>query len=79
MAAEDVLNTQMIEKARTNGAFKQKLLSDPREAIREAFNVDIPAHIQLTAVEETSCRLFLVIPPNPTNIDEDSTSTDGTW
>ncbi|OXS57545.1 NHLP leader peptide family natural product precursor [Cohnella sp. CIP 111063] len=65
------LKVQIIKKAWEDPAFKSSLLSDPKEAIKAAFGVEIPAGIELKAVEETSSQYYLVIPPNPEDVSVD--------
>ncbi|MCQ6562722.1 NHLP leader peptide family RiPP precursor [Paenibacillus mendelii] len=65
MDQKQELYNQIIEKAWSDAAFKAKLLADPHAAILESFNVEIPADIQLTALEETPTKFYIVIPPNP--------------
>ncbi len=62
------LKVQIIKKAWEDPAFKSSLLSDPKEAIKAAFGIEIPAGIGLKAVEETSSQYYLVIPPNPEDV-----------
>lgn len=56
---------KIIQLAWEDTAFKERLLASPKEAIQEAFQVSLPEGMELSAVEETSSRLFLVIPTNP--------------
>ncbi|GIQ70216.1 NHLP leader peptide family natural product precursor [Xylanibacillus composti] len=65
MSKGEQLRQQIIQKAWADPAFKQLLLSDPRKALKEAFQIDVPPHIQLETLEETDSRYYLVIPPNP--------------
>jgi len=65
------LKVQIIKKAWEDPAFKSSLLSDPKEAIKAAFGVEIPAGIELKAVEETSSQYYLVIPPKPEEVGVD--------
>jgi len=62
------LKVQIIKKAWEDPAFKSSLLNDPKEAIKAAFGIEIPAGIELKAVEETSSQYYLVIPPKPEDI-----------
>ncbi|GFN32988.1 NHLP leader peptide family RiPP precursor [Paenibacillus xylaniclasticus] len=63
--AEQILKTQIIEKAWSDPVFKKQLLEDPKAAIHAAFGVEIPENIKLTVVEETANSFYLVIPPSP--------------
>lgn len=66
--ATEMLQTQVIQKAWEDVSFREKLLVDPKSAIREVLGVDIPDHIQLKTLEETPDQFYLVIPPDPANI-----------
>lgn len=65
MSAEQQLLSQIIEKAWNDPVFKQKLLSDPKAAILESFNITVPSNIELHALEETPNNFYIVIPPAP--------------
>lgn len=65
MSTEEQLRRQIIEKAWADPAFKQLLLTDARKALKEAFQIDVPEHIELQALEETDSSFYLIIPPKP--------------
>ncbi|WP_042199609.1 NHLP leader peptide family RiPP precursor [Paenibacillus camerounensis] len=65
--SEAILKNQVIQKAWEDPGFKQKLLVNPKEAIREALGIDLPDHITLKTVEEGSNEFYLVIPPSPSS------------
>ncbi|WP_172251821.1 NHLP leader peptide family RiPP precursor [Saccharibacillus deserti] len=65
---EALIKTQVIQKAWEDPAFRASLLADPKTALREAFGIELPDHIRLTAVEESANDFFLVIPPPPSAI-----------
>ncbi|MBD2861079.1 NHLP leader peptide family RiPP precursor [Paenibacillus oceani] len=80
MSSEELLKKQIIEKAWEDASFKQRLLSDPKAALREAFGVNVPDHIELKAVEESPTEFYVVIPPNPSESqDDDGAGTNGAW
>lgn len=62
--ATEVLQTQVIQKAWEDASFREKLMADPKSAIRDVLGVVIPDHIQIKTVEETSDQFYLVIPPD---------------
>ncbi|MDN4076570.1 NHLP leader peptide family RiPP precursor [Paenibacillus polymyxa] len=66
--ATEVLQTQVIQKAWEDASFREKLMADPKSAIRDVLGVVIPDHIQIKTVEETSDQFYLVIPPNPSGV-----------
>ncbi|SFF29976.1 NHLP leader peptide domain-containing protein [Paenibacillus catalpae] len=63
--SNQITRDQIIQKAWEDDVFKQQLLADPKAAIKDAFGVDIPDNIEVTAVEETPEHAYLVIPPKP--------------
>lgn len=70
----------IVEKAMTDEIYRQKLLSDPKAAIQEYFNINVPDNIELLVVEETPSRFYLVIPQFPNEDDLPySGDVSGTW
>lgn len=65
------LKVQVIKKAWEDPAFKQRLLADPKAAVKDAFGVDLPQEIQVTTVEETASHYYLVIPRIPKTLRTD--------
>lgn len=59
------LQNQIIEKAWVNEDFKKELIANPKAAIEKAFDLDIPADINVEVLEETSNHFYLVLPQNP--------------
>ncbi|MGG1519586.1 NHLP leader peptide family RiPP precursor [Paenibacillus oryzisoli] len=68
MSSNEALKAQIIQKAWEDEAFKQQLLSNPKAALKQAFNITIPDDIKVNAVEETSTEFVLVIPTNPAKV-----------
>jgi len=62
--AERAKYGKVVAKAWSDGAFKAKLLSDPRAALAEA-GVDVPAGVTVKVVEDTETTWHLVLPPPP--------------
>ncbi|MCL6601698.1 MAG: NHLP leader peptide family RiPP precursor [Paenibacillus sp.] len=74
------LTNQVIQKAWEDPSFKQRLLSDPKAALKEALGIIIPDTVSLKAVEEGSNEFYLVIPPSPSSgILKTDASTQGSW
>ncbi|OBR68022.1 hypothetical protein A7K91_18525 [Paenibacillus oryzae] len=59
------LQNQIIEKAWVDEDFKKELIANPKAAIEKAFDLDIPADINVEVLEETSNHFYLVLPQNP--------------
>lgn len=79
MSAEEILKAKIIQKAWEDDSFKKQLLSDPKTALKVAFDVEVPDNIEIKTVEETSTQFVLVIPANPADLKSDSASTLGYW
>lgn len=65
--SEAILTNQVIQKAWEDPGFKQRLLKDPKAALKEVLGIQLPEEITLKAVEEGSNEFYLVIPPNPSS------------
>lgn len=55
---------QIISKAWTDDAFRQKLLSDGAAVLKEE-GLELPEGVDLRVVENTENVLYLVLPPKP--------------
>ena len=52
----------ILLRAAQDSAFRAKLLSDPAQAVADAFGIPVPGHLSLLVMEETPDRLCLVLP-----------------
>lgn len=68
MSTEQALTGQVISKVWNDEAFKERLLTDPKAAIRDEFGIEFNDSIEVNAMTETPGKLYLVIPPNPTEL-----------
>ena len=53
----------LANRASTDPAFRAQLLKNPREAISSAIGMALPAAVEVTVLEETDRRIYLVLPP----------------
>jgi hypothetical protein len=58
---------KVIAKAWADEAFKQRLISQPSETLREE-GVDTPPDVELCVVESTDKLVYLILPPRPTDM-----------
>lgn len=80
LMSEAILRNQVIQKAWEDPSFKQRLLSDPKAALKEALGITLPESMKLKAVEEGSDELYLVIPQSPASNDKKANvRTLGSW
>ena len=57
------IETQLIEKASVDPAFRQRLLDNPKAAIADLLNVVLPPGMQITVLEQQPGQHILVLPP----------------
>ena len=53
---------RLVEKALADESFRKKLLENPKACIAEEFGVSVPESVEVTVLEETPSRIFLVLP-----------------
>ena len=53
---------ELTQRAASDPAFRQLLLSDPRAAISEAFGIQVPDQVTLQVLEESADRVYIVLP-----------------
>lgn len=68
MSREQELREQLITKAWSDPAFKERLLADPKAAIEDAFGIKVPYGVNITVLEEANENLYLVLPQKPTEV-----------
>ena len=79
MSSLNDFKNKIIEKAWQDADFKKELLEDPKAAIQKASGTLIPANIEITVLEETEDKLYLVIPANPTDTEVDEAIPECVW
>ncbi|MBI1297272.1 NHLP leader peptide family natural product precursor [bacterium] len=63
------IETQLIEKAGADPAFRRRLLDDPKGAIADLLGAALPPGMTITVLEEKPGQHYLVLPPAPPAID----------
>ena len=79
MMSLDSLKLQILQRAWDDPAFKQELLTNPKKAIRDAVGVDIPAHIEVKALEEKPGLFYLVVPQPPEESADGRSDVGAAW
>jgi hypothetical protein len=59
------LQKKIIEKAMQEPAFKTELVADPRKALKDHFDIEVPTPVELIVFEETEKSYALVLPFAP--------------
>ena len=59
------LEARVIAKAWKDPEFKKRLLADPRSIISQELGADLPAGLQVSALEETPQTYYLLVPMKP--------------
>jgi len=55
----------LIKRAAEKPAFRQALLADPRQAVKNEFGYEVPENMQLEILEDSPTRVHIVLPPPP--------------
>lgn len=63
------IESQLIEKASADPAFRQRLLDDPKAALADLLGVALPPGMTVTVLEEQPGHHYLVLPPAPPSLD----------
>ena len=64
MKTHDQMRAELIGRAANDDSFRARLTTDPRAAIKEALNVDVPDSMTVKVHEETALSAHLVLPPS---------------
>ncbi|REK52180.1 MAG: NHLP leader peptide family natural product precursor [Thermobacillus sp.] len=75
----DQLREDIIRKTWDDESFRQRLLAEPKQTIRDAFGIEIPEGHELLVVEETPTRHVLTIPPRPEDVSAIVARPAGYW
>ncbi len=72
IAERNKLQNQLIEKVMKDDAFRNALLTYPRETLEEEYKIKIPEDFKIQVLEEETNSIYLVLPPRtiPENSDE---------
>jgi Nitrile hydratase, alpha chain len=67
----DEYEAQIVARAWSDDAFRERLRTDPHEAVKEVTGFAVPQSIQIEVLEETPEKAYLVIPLNRVQIAEE--------
>jgi hypothetical protein len=62
MGGRTEMERRLIERSLQDESFRQRLLEDPRATMEQELGVQLPADVQVRAVEETADTIYLVLP-----------------
>lgn len=57
------MRTELMDKVAADNGFRARLVVDPKAAIKEALNLDLPDAITVRVHEESATEAHLVLPP----------------
>ena len=63
MKAPEQIRSDIIAKASSDVEFRSRLISSPRQAVKEIADVDVPQSLELSVHEESATNFHIVIPP----------------
>ena len=67
---------QLITKAWEDEDFKKELLTNPKTALENEFEISITSDIKIHILEETEKEFYLVLPMNPNDVQSDELTED---
>jgi hypothetical protein len=53
---------KVVKRAREDSGFRVRLLKNPKQALKDVFDVEFPADAELLVLEETSTKSYVVLP-----------------
>lgn len=59
----DQVEQDIIQKAATDSAFRQQLISNPRATLEGQIGAPLPSGVKVQVLEETPSQYYLVLPP----------------
>ena len=62
METQSELMQQLIDKAEEDTDFRARLIADPNAALKEVFNVDVPADFRFVVHQDNARTAHLVLP-----------------
>ena len=70
---------RILARAATDSEFRRRLLTEPKEAIRDAFGVVIPSNFRIKFIERDPDVDALVVLPDPKAVDGALSDNDLEW
>lgn len=64
------LEQQIVLRANKDADFRRHLLKNPKQALKEAFDVELPPKMELQVLEETTSRMCIVLPALSSELSE---------
>ena len=65
MTQQNQIEKQIVDKAMRDQSFRQRLLNDPKRALKDAFGIDVPTGTNIHVHEESPHDIHLTIPAAP--------------
>ncbi len=56
------LEQEIVQRANKDADFRRLLLKNPKQALKEAFNLEFPPKMELQVLEESTSRMYVVLP-----------------
>jgi hypothetical protein len=57
----------VIARVWQDEAYRKELIADPKGVLQKEFGVELPEGLAIEVLEESPAKLYIVIPPKPTN------------
>jgi hypothetical protein len=63
LTVREIMTKEIISRAKHDKEFKQLLLENPKEAVKQV-GLNVPDHVDLRVVQETGNVCYIVLPAN---------------
>jgi hypothetical protein len=67
MATREEKLAPIIAKAWQDEAYRKELVANPKGMLQKEFGVELPESLNIEVLEESPAKLYIVIPPKPTD------------
>lgn len=74
--ARQRLEAQVLERATKDPQFRDQLKQDPRGTVSRDFSVQVPSDFTVEVIEETTSKVYLVLPPAPVQRGQELTASE---
>lgn len=65
---------ELLARAASDEAFRHALVADPRQALKEAYGLDLPPDLEVEVLQETGTKVYIVLPAPTHELTEEELS-----
>ena len=77
MKTPDEIRQSLVDRAVEDSDFRSRLIADPKQVIKQEFDIDVPDAVGVHVHEDSGETAHLVLPPDPRLTDSELTNVSG--